>query len=1227
MNKTALKNFAIWARMELIRRVTDRANEYGITEALCKKNAVKPSAEFVKPEGGLLTREEVALRDALLREIQEKGFTQVMEEAAYTWFNRFIALKYLEVHGLSPLDESVLPDANSKPPKILSVAQRVDLPGVDRGEVLKMLEANETEALYRHLVIALCNALSASLPLMFEPIQDYTELLFPRGLLRSDSVLSEMARRVESEDWQQIEIIGWLYQYYNTELKAETFALLKKNVKITKERIGAATQLFTPKWIVRYMVENSLGRIWIERERARTGRDEKELVAPYGWKYYLPEAEQEPEVAVKLQDIRAARKNLSPEDIRLIDPCMGSGHILACAFDVLIQLYRASGYTDRDAVRNIVEKNLFGLDIDDRAAQLAYFTIMMKACEYDPRFLSRGLQPNVCAIQESNSLEAFDRLSGQMDLGMTDVNLANALIDTFRDAKEYGSILDVSISNLDALPGLMERLEAACLSSLELQKWFENAKTLLPVLAQQARIMAQKYDAVTTNPPYMGSSSMNAILSEYVKAAYPDSKSDLFAVFIDRCGEMLKQHGYQAMITQYVWMYKTGYTDFRKRMLCRQMVNMTHLGPGAFNEINGEIVNTISFVMSINAISGYRSVFKRLLEYQDEVAKREGFLSNSKIYCTKQERFFFVAEFIYAYWISERVFKLLYDIPSLESVSYPRKGLTTGDNNRFVRLWHEVCFTTISFKFKRKWFPMTKGGLFRKWYGNNEYVVNWENEGYEIRHFADDNGKLRSVPRNMQYYLHECISWNDTGSSDLAFRYQEDYFIPNASGPCVYSGQVGIHYLIGLLNSKVSRSFMEVLAPALKFEVGQVAKFPVIYSTDNQISIESINKECVSLSRADWDSFETSWDFQRHPLLGFRDFEDIQEGMPMRPNCTIASKYNNWKAICNNRFEKLKGNEEELNRIFVDIYGLQDELTPEVEDKDVTVYRIIDEPNEEERSMRYVLSKRDAITTFMSYAVGCMMGRYSPYVGGLVLAGQPYEEGFHHNAVLRQGLEGEWVEEPGEGVVIVSAKGEKAKAPEGAFLPDRDAIIPITDDEYFQDDIVTKFIRFVEAIYGSETLEENLRFIADALGTRGDTPREAIRNYYLKEFYKDHLKTYQRRPIYWLFDSGKADGFKALVYLHRYDRDTLARIRTDYVHEQQERLRTQLNIAKKSMEDADPRRRAAATKRAQKLSKQLEELNRYEELLHHMADMRIALDLDDGVVVNYAKMGELVAKI
>lgn len=698
MNKTALKNFAVWARVELIRRVTDRANEYGVTEALCKKNAVKLSSAFVKPEGGLLSGEEVGLRDALLRAVVERGFAQVMEEAAYTWFNRFIALKYLEVHGLSPLDESVLPTEDGQPPRILSSAQRVELPGVDRGAVLKMLEANETEALYRHLVIALCNALNVSLPQMFEPIRDYTELLFPRGLLRGDSVLSEMARRVEPEDWQKIEIIGWLYQYYNTELKDETFALLKKNVKITKERVGAATQLFTPEWIVRYMVENSLGRLWMERERARTGKDEKELAAPFDWKYYLPEAEQEPEVEAKLKELRAARKNLSPEDIRLIDPCMGSGHILACAFDVLVQLYRASGYTDRDAVRNIAEKNLYGLDIDDRAAQLAYFTVMMKACEYDPRFLTRGLQPNALAIQESNSLKAFDELSGQMDLGMTDVNTANELIDAFEDAKEYGSILDVSISNLDALPGLMARLEAACQTSLELQKWYENAKVLLPALAAQAAIMAQKYDAVVTNPPYMGGSGMGAKLSEYVKAAYPDTKSDMSTVFMEKALKLCNDSGMVSMINIPVWMFLSSYEKLRINTISQNTyVNMAHFGRGVF----GSDFGTTSFVIGKHRISNYKGSYRRLFEKQGAVdtveQKEQWFLEGMGCYISQQENFTIIPGSPIAYWVSKGLMKAFSNGRLLGTIADSKQGIATADNNRFLRIWFEVEYGKVKF--------------------------------------------------------------------------------------------------------------------------------------------------------------------------------------------------------------------------------------------------------------------------------------------------------------------------------------------------------------------------------------------------------------------------------------------------------------------------------------------------------------------------------------------------
>lgn len=1144
MDKNAIKKYAVWARRELISRVIQKALQYGITD----QDIVPADASTV--DGVVLTAQQKKERQALIAKINAEGFEQVMEEVAYTWFNRFSALCFMEVNGYLPTHVRVFTDDENRfKPQILAEAINLEMVGLDMEKVYALKDANDTDALFKYLIITQCNALSSILPGMFQKIADYTELLFPDNLLREGSAIEQMIALIPEEDWKDaVQIIGWLYQYYNAEKKDDVFAALKKNVKITKENIPAATQLFTPDWIVRYMVENSLGRLWVE------GHPNEELKS--NWKYYLEEAKQEPDVQVKLVEIRKDYAALKPEDIRCIDPCSGSGHILAYLFDVLVQIYEAYGYTAREAVASIVENNIYGLDIDDRAAQLANFAVMMKARQYDRRFFSRGIQPHVYAIVESNHVDAYTvAYFANGDAKLT--KAIKTIIEELHDAKEYGSILTVTQQDWAALYARFDEIREDINISRE-----ATLNELLP-LVQVAQTLAHKSDVVITNPPYMGSSGMGGKLREYVKVKYPDSKADLFAVFIERCGKMLRERGFQAMITQYVWMYKTVYTDFRKQMLKRQIVNMVHLGAGAFDEINGEVVNTTTFILCNRVVPRYRSSYKRLLDYLTENAKRDGFITDSKVFLSMQERFGLVAEYIFAYWVSEQVFKTLANSPTLESVAYPRKGLTTGDNERFVRLWHEIVKDKFSvMSTAKKWFPMTKGGLFRKWYGNNEYVVNWENEGKEIRSFYDEKGKLRSRPQNIQFYLREGISWNDTGSGDLAFRFQNEQYIPNASGPCVYSGSADIWYLIGLLNSKVSRKFMEVLAPALKFEVGQVARYPIRMCDEKGDRISNINKECVSLSCSDWDAFETSWDFQCHPLIGNYS--------------TVADAYAHWKSECTDRFNQLKANEEELNRIFIDIYGLQDELTPEVEDKDVTVRKA---------------DLQREVKSLISYAVGCMFGRYSLDTPGLAYAG------------------GDWDE-------------SKYKT----YPADKDNILPICDDEYFDDDITGLFVKFLGRVYGKETLDANLKFIADALGGKG-TPKEVIRNYFTNDFYKDHCKTYQKRPIYWLFDSGKKNGFKALVYMHRYQPDIIARIRTDYVHEQQSRYHTTIADLEQRIDSASTAERVKLTKQLKKLQDQSAEIHEYEEKIHHLADQYISIDLDDGVKVNYSKFQDVLAKI
>lgn len=847
MNKTQLKNFAVAARVALIERVKDRARGFGIDEKTCAGGAVIPSKMVQTLGGELLTQTEISQRDALLTRIQSRGYEQVMEEAAYTWFNRFIALRYMQEHNLLPISVRVLPDAPGALPELVRQAQNVELDGVDFSHVVELLEGNQTETLYTELLIALCNQLSGVLPQMFEPISDYTELLFPDGLLREDSVLAMLAE-VKEENWADIQVIGWLYQYYNTELKNETFELLKKNVKITKERIGAATQLFTPEWIVRYMVENSLGRLWLE------GHDDPALRRR--WRYYMDEAEQEPQVAAQLAQIRAQESQIQPEEIRLLDPCMGSGHILVYAFDVLMEIYRTQGYTDRDAVSAIVENNLYGLDIDDRAAQLAYFALMMKACEHDRRFLRRGIQPHVCAVAEWNGSQTDEPAWSDAER-----RAAHMLRETFRDAKEFGSILSIPKPLADALNELGENPFAG---EATLGVDTENLRKL----AAQAKIMARKYDVVVTNPPYMGSSGMGAKLAEFVKKQYPDSKSDLFAVFMERGSEYVKVNGYLAMITQHAWMFLSSFEKLRAKLMEIDTVNMAHLGARAFEEIGGEVVQTTAFVMQNRHIHGFKGMYARLIEPTTQDGKEEMFLDGQNRFSARQDNFEKIPGAPVAYWVSEAVFSVFDKAVSLKDIAEARVGLQTSNNDKFLRKWYECDYTNVniecetpeeSVESERRWYPHNKGGSFRKWYGNVEYVIDYFHNGKNLR-----TAQGASVIPD-EFVFREAVTYSRITSGSISFRLQKTGCIFDSASVDIFTSKDKMMNTIAVLNTKITSMYLALIAPTINTQPGDIAKIPILFSPDVDVKKWVFNN--IQISKEDWDSFETSWDFKRHSLI------------------------------------------------------------------------------------------------------------------------------------------------------------------------------------------------------------------------------------------------------------------------------------------------------------------------------------------------------------------------
>ena len=1216
MDKNVLKKYAVWARRELIVRVGQRATFYGVTA----EDYGDVSAESIN--GRILSDIEKKQRKALIAQIRKKGYEEVIEEVSYTWFNRFLALRFMEVNGYLLDRVKIFTDSDNRfQPQILNEAIDLEIDGLDMEKVYAYKDANQTEELYKYLLVVQCNALNAVLPGMFQKIEDYTELLLPDKLLLEGSVIERMIALIPEEDWKDaVQIIGWMYQYYNSEKKDEVFAALKKNVKITKENIPAATQLFTPDWIVRYMVENSLGRLWLE------GHPNEELRT--NWKYYLEEAEQEPEVEAELAKIRAEYARLTPEDIRCIDPCQGSGHILVYMFDVLMQIYESYGYTIQEAVANIVKNNIYGLDIDERAAQLSYFAVMMKACQYDKRFLKRKdedgkpkvPQPRVYAIQESNDvdshvLEYFCNGNAELKEAM------ETIMEEMHDAKEYGSIITVTEQNWDMIYARFEEIK----EDISIHK--EGALELLP-LVKVAQALAQKYDVVVTNPPYMGASGMGVKLNDFVKTSYPNSKSDLFAIFIEQCSMLILNNGLVAMITQHAWMFLTSYENLRNWMLTKQLVSMVHLGSRAFDEISGEVVQTTSFVFGKKRINDYIATFVRLTSGCSQAEKRDIFILGQQKFYKSQEQIETIQGKPYtSYWTSKMVLDAFEKGQFVGDVAEPRVGMATANNDRFVRLWQEVDKNKFAsnipsrkdaIESRKKWFPFAKGGEQRKWFGNNDTVVNWENDGFEIQNFKDEKtGRIRSHNYNLDYIFSSALTWTVIGTEKTSFRFCPQGFLYSNSGYGMFCNDEELKlYLLGLMNSKIASSLLQILSPSMGFESGYIRKLPLIIS-QNIHEIAQIVYKCINESKRDWDSFEASWDFKSHPIIQayFDNIRYRENGLLQERNPHLLKDcYIQWGTDCNLRFETLKRNEEEINRIFIDIYGLQDELTPEVEDKDVTV--------------RKADLQRD-IKSLISYAVGCMFGRYSLDKEGLIFAGGRMQDKFSYYSgtfadTQDYQLDGKYtLGELGSKFYYMPIEGKKALE---CWKVDADNIIPITDDEYFEDDIVEKFITFIRTVYGKQTLEENLKFIADALGGKGQ-PREVIRNYFLNDFYKDHCKIYQKRPIYWLFDSGKKNGFKCLIYMHRYEPDTIARIRTDYVHEQQSRYRTAIADLEHRIVNAGTSERVKLNKSLKKIQEQADELHTYEEKIHHLADQMIAIDLDDGVKHNYEIFKDVLAKI
>ncbi|MEQ5239771.1 MULTISPECIES: BREX-1 system adenine-specific DNA-methyltransferase PglX [Morganellaceae] len=1244
MNTNNIKKYAPKARREFMDAVAKRLNTFGITAN--KKGELqiaeaKLQGSVLQIAGNSFDGKLAEPRKRIVARSQKLGYAQLIEQVAYTWFNRLCAIRYMEIHDYLGHGFRVLshPD-NPKGFEIIDHAQdAADELGLDRARIIELkLAGNKDEELYRELLLGQCHKLHEAMPFLFDALDDETELLLPDNLTRTDSILRGLVDGIPEEDWQQVEVIGWLYQFYISEKKDQVIGKVVKS-----EDIPAATQLFTPNWIVKYLVQNSVGRQWLgtypqsdllerlkeidkkKKQKIALLRGESNVDDIKGEVFYIHPAEQIESVKQQLHSI--VPESIEPETIKVLDPACGSGHILIEAYNVLKAIYEERGFRSRDIPKMILENNLYGLDIDDRAAQLSGFALMMMARDDDKRIFTRNVRLNVLSLQESNHIDLPTlwkalNLSGSWQSGTSqglfsddeqDLSSFNAdnryqllkrTLARFTQAKTFGSLIDVPSDDHEQLKELMSTLVELQESGDSMQK--PAAKQLIEFV-HQALVLSIRYDAVIANPPYMGKRGMNKDIKAFAQKYYKSGKADLFSIFMQRSFNFIKENGFNAQVNMHAWMFLSSFEELRKEILTsKSIMQLVHLGSKAFSQISGEVVQTVAFIIGNSHLESFNSKFIDLRSGNEDY-KKKSLTDRSKDIHVLQKEFSLIPGWPIAYWASEKIRYLFNNAPSIDSYSTPRQGLSTSDNDRFLRFWHEVNFENIGFGFNDrnqantsglKWFPYNKGGGFKKWYGNQEYLINWQFDGAELREWADHLNKVgTSMGRlvSQEFYFKRSITWSKIASEFTSFRYSPEGAIFDAQGMSLFTSDEKLEKeFLMLLNSELVNKFMSAISPSLSNETGQLKKIPVARRNDNfELSLDQI----MNIAKNDFDSHELSKDFKKHPLVNnvFRDFSLRR----------VMEKYIEFSA---EQTRKLAALETENNKHLASVYDLGEECTFDVPFEMISLERNIwfkyaSASHQEEKYNRF---QCDLICELISYVIGCMNGRYSLDLEGLV---------YSHSGNI--------------GFDECVSKGAYS-----TFPADEDGIIPLTDKEWFKDDATNRFREFVQVVWGEEHLQENLDFVAESLCLNAIKPKksesalETVRRYLSTQFYKDHLKTYKKRPIYWLFSSGKQKAFECLVYLHRYNEGTLSRMRTEYVTPLLGKYDAYAEQLEKQIETAD------STSEANRFKKELDalikkqvELREFDDKLKHYADMRISLDLDDGVKVNYGKFGDLLADV